>query len=197
MTLVSSSDVSISRIGPESDVVLRNLFEHYIHDMAEWFDIDTRADGSYSYNTSAIWADGCAVYLARIGDRIAGFAIAGSADEWLGAGDVRDVREFFVIRRFRRNGVGQKWRSSSGRNAPASGWFESSTRTHQRCSSGGRRLQAIRTIRTKRKRTLLTGVSGDSSASYPPAKRSRPAAQTPRAAPPYSVSFSRPRMWSR
>ena len=36
----------ISRIGPESDVLLRNLFEHYCHDMSEWFDIDTRADGS-------------------------------------------------------------------------------------------------------------------------------------------------------
>lgn len=53
---MSLSDLVISRIGPESDLVLRNLFEHYIYDMAEWFEIDTKADGSYSYDTSVVWA---------------------------------------------------------------------------------------------------------------------------------------------
>jgi hypothetical protein len=32
---MSPSNLLISKIGPESDVVLRNLFEHYLHDMAE------------------------------------------------------------------------------------------------------------------------------------------------------------------
>jgi predicted acetyltransferase len=99
---------SISKIGPESDVVLRNLFEHYIHDMAEWFEIDTKADGSYSYDTSAFWQNGCQVYLAKAGHSIAGFAIVGSAVEWLGNTGAHDVREFFVIRRFRRRGFGQR-----------------------------------------------------------------------------------------
>ncbi len=39
------SNLSISRIGPESQQVLGNLFEHYLHDMAEWFLFDTKADG--------------------------------------------------------------------------------------------------------------------------------------------------------
>jgi hypothetical protein len=52
---MSPSSLVISKIGPESDVLLRNLFEHYIHDMAEWFEIDTKADGSYSYDTSLVW----------------------------------------------------------------------------------------------------------------------------------------------
>ena len=79
-----ASSLSISKIGPESDVLLRNLFEHYIHDMAEWFEIDTKADGSYSYDTSVIWENGYDAYLAKIGDSIAGFALVGSALEWLG-----------------------------------------------------------------------------------------------------------------
>jgi GNAT superfamily N-acetyltransferase len=103
-----STDFSISRIGPESDVVLRNLFEHYIHDMAEWFEIDTRADGSYSYDTSPIWENGWDAYLAKIDDSIAGFALVGSAAEWPGDTGTHDVREFFVIRRFRRRGFGQR-----------------------------------------------------------------------------------------
>ncbi len=98
----------ISRIGPESDLLLRNLFEHYIHDMAEWFDIDTKIDGSYSYDTSAVWRDGCRAYLAKVDDSIAGFALAGSAARWLSDAGVSDVREFFILRRFRRNGFGRK-----------------------------------------------------------------------------------------
>jgi len=46
--VMSPSSLLISKIGPESEVLLRNLFEHYLHDMAEWFEIDTQADGSYS-----------------------------------------------------------------------------------------------------------------------------------------------------
>jgi predicted acetyltransferase len=100
------SSLLISMIGPESDVLLRNLFEHYIHDMAEWFEIDTKSDGSYSYDTSSVWEKGYDVYLAKVGDSIAGFAIVGSAVEWLGEIGAYDVHEFFVIRRFRRSGLG-------------------------------------------------------------------------------------------
>jgi predicted acetyltransferase len=99
--------LSISKIGPDSNVLLRNLFEHYIHDMAEFFDIDTGADGSYSYDTSAIWTRGDEVYLAKSSDSIAEFALVGSAVEWLGDSSTYDMREFFVIRRFRRSGFGR------------------------------------------------------------------------------------------
>jgi predicted acetyltransferase len=102
-----SSSLSISKIGPESDVLLRNLFEHYIHDMAEWFEIDTGADGRYAYDTSLLWETGCDAYLARAGSSMAGFAVVGSAVEWLGETGGHDMREFFVIRRFRRSGFGQ------------------------------------------------------------------------------------------
>ena len=103
-----SSDLFISKIGPESDVLLQNLFEHYIYDMSEWFEIDTDADGRYAYDTSSLWVTGYGIYLAKVGDSIAGFAIAGPADEWLGDTGVNDVHEFFIIRRFRRNGFGQR-----------------------------------------------------------------------------------------
>ena len=103
-----SQNLAISRIGPESDVLLRNLFEHYCHDMSEWFDVDTLADGSYSYDTAAFWAGAHEVYLARVGASIAGFAVIGSAADWLGNVAARDVHEFFVLRKFRRSGVGKQ-----------------------------------------------------------------------------------------
>ena len=96
----------ISKIGPESDFLLRNLFEHYCHDMSEWFDLDTGADGRYSYDTASVWAKGYVAYLAKVRDSIAGFALIGSAGEWLGNIGGHDVHEFFIMRRFRRRGVG-------------------------------------------------------------------------------------------
>lgn len=100
----------ILNIGPESDVLLRNLFEHYCHDMSEWFALDTGADGRYSYDTASVWEKEYDAYLANVGDSIAGFALIGSGGEWLGdigAHDVHDVHEFFVLRKFRRHGVGR------------------------------------------------------------------------------------------
>jgi predicted acetyltransferase len=92
-------DLAISRLGPEADALLRNLFEHYCHDMSEWFDFD---------DTASVWAGGYGAYLAKIGSSIAGFALIGSGADWLGDIGARDVHEFFVMRRFRRRGVGQR-----------------------------------------------------------------------------------------
>lgn len=98
----------ISKIGPQTGPLLRNLFEHYVHDMSEWLDIDTKADGSYSFDTSKFWKREFDVYLAKLDGAIAGFAIAGSAAPWLGEVGGRDVHEFFVLRKFRRSGVGRQ-----------------------------------------------------------------------------------------
>ncbi len=97
----------ISKIGPESDMLLRNLFELYCHDMSEWFEVDTGADGRFSYDTASVWEKGYAAYLAKVGDSIAGFALVGSGDEWLGDIGAHDVHEFFIMRRFRCHGAGR------------------------------------------------------------------------------------------
>jgi predicted acetyltransferase len=96
----------ISKLGPESDALLRNLAEHYCHDMSQWFDLDTGVDGRYSYDTVSVWANGYDAYLAKVDDSIAGFALIGSASEWLGDVGAHDVHEFFIMRRFRRRGIG-------------------------------------------------------------------------------------------
>ena len=144
---MSSSNLLISKIGPESEVVLRNLFEHYLLDMAEWFELDTQADGSYSYDTSSIWKKGCDAYLAKVGDSVAGFALVGSAVEWLGDIGAQDMNEFFVVRGFRRSGCGQRmatllWNERPGEwlvrvlelNAPAILFWRTAISSHSRGS---------------------------------------------------------------
>ena len=152
---MAPSNLLVTKIGPESDVLLRNLFEHYIHDLAEWFEIDTKADGSYSYDTSLVWKSGCDAYLAKVGNSIAGFAVVGSAVEWLGDIGAHDVQEFFVIRRFRRNGIGQRmatllWDEHPGEwlvrvlelNAPAVAFWRSAISSY----SGGSHAEEGRMV---------------------------------------------------
>lgn len=97
----------VSRVDRSSDGVLGNLFQHYLHDMAEWFDIDTGTDGRYAYPTETIWDKGLDVFFVYAGAIPIGFAVVGSAEAWTGDAGRRDLHEFFVIRRYRRNGVGQ------------------------------------------------------------------------------------------
>jgi|SRR5579864_828898 len=144
---MTPSDLVISKIGPESEVVLRNLFEHYLYDMAEWFEIDTQADGSYSYDTSSIWKNGYDAYLAKLGDSLAGFALIGPAAELPAGIAANDVREFFVIRRFRRSGLGERmatllWKERPGewlvrvleKNTPAVLFWRAAISSHTRGS---------------------------------------------------------------
>jgi predicted acetyltransferase len=144
---MSLHDLLITKIGPESDHLLRNLFELYIQEMAAWFEIETRADGSYAYDTSVVWEKRYHAYLATVGGSTAGFALAGSAEEWLGDRNAHDVREFFVIREFRRNGVGRKmatllWNEFPGQwlvrvlesNAPAMRFWRTAISSYTRGS---------------------------------------------------------------
>jgi predicted acetyltransferase len=96
----------VERAGAEVDAILRNLYEHYVHDMSEWMGLEVRADGSFGYDTTSLWQGDHAVFLARVGNRLAGFGVVGSAEKWLGDARVRDVKDFFVLRRYRRQGVG-------------------------------------------------------------------------------------------
>lgn len=104
---MSASDFRVDRVGRSSDQILRNLMEHYLHDMAEWFEFDSREDGSYSYATDRFWGDGFAVFVAYSEVIPIGFAVVGSAEHWVGDETARDLVEFFVVRKYRRKGVGR------------------------------------------------------------------------------------------
>jgi predicted acetyltransferase len=115
----SAAMISVARIGTESAEIVANLSELYMHDMAEWFLFDSYPDGRYRYDLAAHWQRGDRFYLVRVDDALAGFAIVGSGAQWLDA-DSRDVNEFFVVRRYRKAGVGEAmaraiWAAEPGR----------------------------------------------------------------------------------
>ena len=100
------ADFRIAAVDSGAQPVLGNLFEHYLHDMAEWFEFDTEEDGAYRYPAGKCWDDGGVVYLAYSGRVPIGFAIVTAAESPVETSTL-DLKEFFVVRRHRRNGVGQ------------------------------------------------------------------------------------------
>jgi predicted acetyltransferase len=99
----------MQRVDRSADAVLRNLFEHYMHDMAEWFRFDSREDGSYGYPTEQFWDHGCEVFLVYSALVPVGFAVVDSAGTRAPGPGARDLKEFFVVRSYRRDGVGQRF----------------------------------------------------------------------------------------
>jgi predicted acetyltransferase len=97
--------VTFERVERNRDATLRNLYEHYVHDMSEWLEIDTRDDGAFGIDTAPLWQGEYAVYLAKADHSLAGFGVVGPAQRWVGRADVRDMKDLFVLRRFRHRGI--------------------------------------------------------------------------------------------
>lgn len=94
-------------IGRSEEAVLRQLLGYYCHDMAEWFALDLQADGTYPYPVESLWSDACHVHLAQVGGAPVGFAIVAEVAGAIAPSGTRDLKEFFVVRRHRRTGLGR------------------------------------------------------------------------------------------
>jgi predicted acetyltransferase len=163
---MTARELTVAQVGPEAEPVLRNLFEHYLHDMSEWFHFDTQPDGSFGYDLAAVWKAPSTAYLARVNGALAGFALVGNAGRWLGAAgaDVHDIHEFFVLRKYRREGLGRElavrlWTERPGpwlvraaeANRPAVPFWRNTIAAHsagsygeEELSAGGRRWHHFR-----------------------------------------------------
>lgn len=98
-------DIELVPVTAEGRQVLANLMQLYLHDFSELDNRELSADGTFGYP----WFDAYFTsparepYLIRVAGRPAGFAlvrcdVAGDEGAW-------NVSEFFVVRRYRRQGV--------------------------------------------------------------------------------------------
>ena len=102
-----NTEFKIIDAAPDQDPVLHNLLEHYFHDLAEWFLFDSAPSGKYVASTSDYWGEGHKVYLLYKADIPVGFALVAPADEWLPGQNANDMKEFFIVRRYRKSGLGR------------------------------------------------------------------------------------------
>lgn len=109
---MTSEPVALTPAAPSDAVLLSNLLELYIHDLSDIFThLEIGADGRFGYPKLPLYfaePERRFAYLIRQGSHVAGFALVTRGSPVVEDPDVHDVAEFFVLRRYRRSGVGRR-----------------------------------------------------------------------------------------
>jgi len=102
-------NVQVTEASNDDRVRLAALFELYVYDFSEMLGLDVEEDGRFhAPPLDAYWSDPRShAFLIRADGKLAGFALVQERSRLTGDETVRDVAEFFVLRRYRRRGVGE------------------------------------------------------------------------------------------
>jgi predicted acetyltransferase len=92
----------------EQEPILANLLELYAYDFSEFLDIELNADGRFGYKRLPLyWTEpNRHPFLVRMDQRLAGLVLVKQGSEISGNDTVWDMAEFFVLRAYRRRGIG-------------------------------------------------------------------------------------------
>lgn len=95
---------------PEHAPILANLLELYAHDFSAFIELELGADGRFGYDPLPLyWQDASRYpFLITVNGQLAGFVLLRKGSQLSGDEDIWDVTEFFVVRGYRRRGVGMK-----------------------------------------------------------------------------------------
>jgi len=117
-----AAHIEVIAAAREQEPVLANLLELYAHDFSEFHNIELGADGRFGYKYLPLyWEEPDRhPYIVKFGGKLAGFVLLKKGSEVTGNEDVWDVAEFFIVRGYRRRGLGMKvahevWRRYPGR----------------------------------------------------------------------------------
>jgi predicted acetyltransferase len=109
--MTESGQVAVEPAMLRDSTVVANLLELYSHDLSEAFSLELGSDGRFGYERLPLyWSepDRRFPFLIRRGRLLAGFAFVTRGSLVSDDPNVFDVAEFFVVRRYRRCGVGRR-----------------------------------------------------------------------------------------
>jgi len=106
----SSVKVAIIPALEEQEPILANLLELYAHDFSEFIDLRLGADGRFGYRYLPLyWKEPDRYpFLIMVNDQLAGFVFVRRGSEISNDTDVWDMAEFFIVRGYRRLGIGTR-----------------------------------------------------------------------------------------
>ena len=118
-----SHQVELEMATAANAALLSNLLELYIHDLSDIFTVELGPDGRFGYGKLLSYfaePEKRFAFLVKCGGRIAGFALVTRGSPVTDDPDVFDVAEFFILRSYRRSGVGRRaafllWRRLPGK----------------------------------------------------------------------------------
>jgi predicted acetyltransferase len=113
--------VRLTLANTEQRPILANLLELYVHDFSEFHPVPLGTDGRFGYKgLDEYWSiPNHHPFLFTVDGNLAGLALIKKGSEITRDTSVWDVHEFFVLRSFRKRGVGsaaahQIWRKFEG-----------------------------------------------------------------------------------
>ena len=114
--------VEVVPAGLEQQSVLANLLELYAHDFSEFHPLRLGADGRFGYQQlSAYWSQPDHYpFLVKVDGNLAGLTLIKRSESAIQSGAIWDVAEFFIVRAYRRRGIGaavahEVWKKFRGR----------------------------------------------------------------------------------
>jgi predicted acetyltransferase len=101
--------IELIEIEESEKSVLRQLIELYSYDFSEYDDVDVNKHGFYGYTyLDYYWTeDARHPFFIRVNGKLAGFVLISNFSYVLNTSEARSVTEFFVMRKYRRKGVGK------------------------------------------------------------------------------------------
>lgn len=103
--------MNVSLVPAEKYEYVKNLFQYYIYDMSEYTGWSPYENGTFEVSDlvtglSDYWhKPNHYPYLIMVGDQVAGFSLV---RRYPGSDDYFDMGQFFVLRKFKRKGVGEQ-----------------------------------------------------------------------------------------
>ena len=108
---IDGSQIELIAATQADESVLANLIELYSHDLSDVFELELGANGRYGYSKlSLYWTekDRRFAFLIKVNGLIAGFALVTRGSPVSDDPNVLDLAEFFIVRRYRRQGLGDR-----------------------------------------------------------------------------------------
>jgi predicted acetyltransferase len=101
--------ITLLRATQDERMSLENLMQLYAYDWSELRPLDVADNGRFAdYPLDVYWQqDWRHPFLLRVDGKVAGFALISTQSYLTGASGVTDMAEFFVMRKYRRSGVGR------------------------------------------------------------------------------------------
>jgi predicted acetyltransferase len=111
----TTPEVSVTPAQRHQEPVLSSLSQLYVHDLSDIGEWEVDESGHYGFGGLVdCWPEPGKEptvlrhpFLIRAAGQVAGFAVVSDASIITGDRDVTDMAEFFVVRRWRRHGVGR------------------------------------------------------------------------------------------
>ena len=100
--------IEVVKAEKEHKTVLRQLLELYCYDTSEYIPIDVNEHGMYEYQyQDAYWQESDRYpYFIKVEGKYAGFVLVNNSFKIMDDPDGHTIAEFFVMRRYRLQGIG-------------------------------------------------------------------------------------------